>query len=161
MALTQDLVDEFVAAVKVVPRPQAIVWRRPALDLLRWDAQTEVEDVIRGRLWLSFSLADGRYSFNLQLQGSPVFGWHFRPFPGKHRNNKCGEDFPASVGYPHEQVWIEGRGFHCARPLEGVSGMSHEQHLEAFCKRALIDFRPTYTQPVMAEQTVMRFEADE
>lgn len=160
MALTQAQVDEFIAAAKVVPRPQSIKWRRDGVDFLRWDATTEVEDVVRGRIWMDFNLATGKYGFNLQLQGTAVFGWHFRPFPGKHRNCGCGKDFPANVGYPHEQVWIERCGFRCARSLEGVGGLTHEQHLQRFCERASIDFRPAYTPPIVGEQTVLHWEED-
>ena len=137
-------------------------WRRAAIDLLRWDAAVEVEDVIRGRLWLDFNTAVGKYAFNLQLHGTPVYGWHFRPpgLPGKHRNSGCGDNFPANVGYPHEQVWIEGRGYHCARPLTGLDNMTHAEHLHAFCDQVDIDFRSIYSVPAVGEQTALHLEGD-
>jgi hypothetical protein len=163
MDLSQSVVDEYIAAAKVISRPRRIGWRREGLDFIRWDAPVEVDGVARGRLWLRFNMAKGDYSFNLQLAGTSVYGWHFRPWGGRHRNCNCGADFPASARYPHEQFWIEGRGFHCARTLEGVGGMSHEEHLRAFCVRANIEFHPTYTQPVQGEQGVLplHFEDDD
>lgn len=164
MALIQAVVDEFVAAEKIVPRPLKMGWRREGVDLLRCDAATEVEAILRGRVWLSFNIATGAYNFHLQLQGTNVLGWHFRPFPGKHANMPaCGEEFPAKVGYPHEQVWIEGCGFRCARPLEGVDCMSHEEHLGRFCERARVDFRPSYTvpAPVGEQGALLPFDAED
>lgn len=56
---------------------------------------------------------------------------------------------------------MEGIGFHCARNLEGVSQMSHEEHLRAFCDRASIEFQPAYTLPVMGEQVVMPLDSED
>jgi hypothetical protein len=75
MALTQTVVDDFIAAPKVVKAPKEVRWNRIGTDLLRWDAVIESEDVIRGRLWLDFNTAHGKYAFNLQLQGTTVYGW--------------------------------------------------------------------------------------
>lgn len=160
MALTQAVVDEFLAAPKLVERPREINWRQDGVDLLRWDALVETEGVVRGRIWLDFNRTLGRYAFNLQLHGTPVYGWHFRP-SGRHRNpQQCGPSFPRNVGYPHEQFWVEGRGFRCAKPLTEVGGMSHKEHLRAFCERARIDLRPLYRPPIAGEQTMMHLEGD-
>jgi hypothetical protein len=159
LALTQELVDEFIAAAKVVPKPRSMTWRRDGTDLLRWDALVESEAVIRGRLWLDFNQAIGKYGFNLQLEGTPVYGWHFRP-AGRHRQPACPESFPRNVGYPHEQFWIEGVGYRCARLLEGLEGLTHEEHFIRFCERANIEFTPTYAAPIVAEQTVLHFGED-
>lgn len=165
MALTQQIVDEYIAAEKVVTRPAKMAWRREGIDILRWDSATEVDAVLRGRIWLWFNLATGAYNFHLQLQGSAVLGWHFRPFGvGKHRNVKaCGSGFPTGkVRHPHEQTWIEGCGFRCARPLEGLDGMSHEEHLSRFCERASVEFRPAYTLPApVGEQTTLQFDDED
>jgi hypothetical protein len=159
VVLKQADADAYIAAPKLVMSPRTMNWRSVSIDVLQWDALVESEEVIRGRLWLDFNVATGKYGFNLQLHGRPVYGWHFRPH-GRHRNSGCPSDFPANVGYPHEQFYIEGRGYHCARLLTGLGGMSHKEHLRAFCTRANIDFRPTYAAPQVGEQTVLHFEED-
>ena len=111
---------------------------------------------MRGTLWLSYNSAVDRcWNFHLALEGERVFGWHFKP-GGKHRNVGCGARFPTGgVRAPHEQVWVDGVGFRCAHPLEGMDGLSHEQILRAFCERTNMTFLPIYRAPRVGEQLTL------
>lgn len=159
-ALTQALVDGFLAAEKSVNEPVDLKWRESEPGLLRWDAPVECEAVIQGWLRLFFNAANpGHFNFNLQIHGHSIYGWHFRPF-GKHRNFRCPRDFPRRAYYPHEQFWIEGVGFKCARPLAGLDGSSHEVLLREFCGRAHLSFVPRYHAPEAIEQTRLRLDKE-
>ena len=161
MAVTQADVETFLAANKSVAG-SVLTWRERGCDWLIWDASVESDGLLRGRLYLEFNRSvPNRYSFTLYLHRPAIYGWHFRPW-GRHRNRRgCPPDFGTSARYPHEQKWIEGIGFECARLLPGIEGLSHREHLEMFCDRANINLQPSYRAPLLAEQTVMHFEEQE
>jgi hypothetical protein len=161
-ALKQEQVDDFISKSKRVALPREIAWRSPGGDWLTWAASIEIDAVFRGRLWLDFNKSvPGSYKFQIYLHNKPVLGWHFRPV-GRHRNRRgCPPEYNGNIGYPHEQKWIEGIGFECARFLDYLDGLTHEQQLRKFCDRVHLELLPAYRPPEPGEQTVMHFEEEE
>lgn len=162
MALRQAEVDDYISQPKRVAAPREITWRRLAADWLAWDATVESDGVLRGRLWMDFNKSiAGYHKFQLYLHGEAVLGWHFKPV-GRHRSRReCPPEYSGNARNPHEQRWIEGIGFECARFLDHVEHLTHEQQLREFCDRVHLELLPTYHPPELGEQTMMHFEEEQ
>jgi hypothetical protein len=163
--LTTDLVTEFVAMEKTIAASE-IEWKNPGgvADILRWRAPLESDGVGVGEICLHANTAIPRsWNFHIALRGHNVLGWHFSPGT-RHKNwVACNADFELStrVRSPHEQVWVLGPGFKCARPLTGLDSVEHEEALRRFCARAKVVLSAEYHAPAIGEQLTLFSEVAE
>ena len=156
MALSQQEVDEFMRALKVVPSTANMEWDKPEPHRYLWSAPIEVDAQLVGELRLfSNPNFERAWHFKLRLHSDDVYRLDVRPDPGRHSNppNRP-EGFPRVVVEPeHEHVWIEGLDLRCARPVPGLEVSDHRGILEAFCSRTNVRFEPVYVAPQAFEQT--------
>lgn len=161
--LTTEVIEAFLGATKIVTAPEVRWTPAPnSVDQLRWRVPVEVDSVAVGHLYLSSNTAIERcWNFHVVLHGYPVYGWHFNPV-GRHKNwAACDADFPIDrrVRSPHEQIWVPGPGFKCAKPLLECDELTHVEALERFCERARVIMDARYREPEVAEQLILWGEA--
>lgn len=159
MALTEEAVNTFLAARKVVPKPpETIRWRSWTTDLVRWRSVVEVDGLGRGSLSILVNRALPRtWNIHLYLHDEAVRMWHFKT-PVNHRNFGCSSTFPPRVRGPHDHVWTPDRGTDCALPLTGKEQLTLSDCVDAFCAELGIDLQPAYVEPGVGEQLVIEAE---
>jgi hypothetical protein len=160
--LSQQEVDEFMGAAKVVPRRSGrrawrMTWDNLAPGRYRCRAPVEVDAAHVGELniWLNASL-DRHWSLKLRLHNEEVYRWDFAQPPCNHNNPRvgvCPPGFPRKVREcEQEHVWVKDWDLKCARPLEGFATSGFREIFVAFCDRTSIDFQPDYVAPLALAQ---------
>jgi hypothetical protein len=154
--LTQREVDDFMAADKVVADNSPMAWKTVSESSVLYRGPVEVGAAQVGQVALYVNPNFLRHWFYaLSFHDEIVYEVHVSPPPTGHGNppDRPKPRFPRRVtSAEHEHIWIEGLETRCALPMDGFEQATHREMLDEFCKRARIEFRPEYRDPVKGVQ---------
>lgn len=151
MTLTASDVHGFLAEPKTTPAG-AMRWTERSLHVRMCRVPLEVDGARVGELLMIVNVALPRaWNFKVMRRGEEVLRWDFACGPCRHRNRKaCVEaGLPKIVqALEQEHLWRPGAGMSCAEPLPGEhSASSHQDVLDALCRRAMIKVEVSYEPP--------------
>jgi hypothetical protein len=158
MALSQEEVDEFMAAEKVVlgDPNEPMKWQAPVPSQRLWRGAVEIDGRRVGEITLYANPAMSRnWLFKLSYRGEEVYQIHVRPNQARHSNPPgCSDKCPEGKvrAREHEHVYVEGLGCRCARSIDGLGASDHRAILDEFCTRARLRFDPGYQSPLTFAQ---------
>ncbi len=145
-----------MAAEKVVPSASPLEWKSISESSVLYRSFVEVDAAQVGQVTLYVNSNFLRHwLYALSFHDEVVYEVHISPPPNGHGNppGRPKPRFPRRVtSAEHEHIWIEGLETRCALPLDGFEQATHCEMLDEFCKRARIDFRPEYRDPVKGVQ---------
>lgn len=161
VTLTQQEVDEFMLAEKVVPGTEPMTWAQPGkgeASPAMWRGPVEIDAARVGELLLFINPAlEREWKFILNCRGEQVYRVDVRNKLARHSNpyNRP-PGYPAKVTAPvHEHCYAEGYGCDCARPLADLDSSGHAAIFDWFCTRTHVRIEPPYSFPDIPFQMPM------
>jgi len=152
VALTSEVVNEFIASPKAVAASEQMAWRKRNDSVVYSRIGVEAGGATIGEIVMTVSLVVARdWSYKLVRRREEVLRWDLTSPPARHSNPAGRPDrFPGKVSsLEHEHQWVDGLGMNCAVALDlsTEAATDHRQALGAFCDRANITFDATYQPP--------------